>query len=271
MQWFMCVCVCVCVCVCACATLAMEFHEKLQSLAAKEGLKGRKVSRALESFSWNITILKVSNTHTHSHTHTHTHTHSQPQELDNYNLFWPEAVLLISLLFHPPSLPPLPPPVLPPSLLFLPLSSLPPSSSSPCPPSWSLPLFISLLPPRARPTSWSGPRLKSRRTRSRSTTRLWPETSARRVRGWRGSAPRREGARTTKPPRVLEEPRHSKWLREDPRPHLCWGCCDKPFKCLGFIKLQELNSKYPVFFKRRKLMNVTLPKDVRGRCEEAGR
>ncbi|KAM3596552.1 uncharacterized protein V6R79_016473 [Siganus canaliculatus] len=39
-------------------TTAMEFHEKLQSLAVKEGLKGRKVSRALESFSWNITILK---------------------------------------------------------------------------------------------------------------------------------------------------------------------------------------------------------------------
>ncbi|KAM8840256.1 inactive phospholipase C-like protein 2 isoform 1-T3 [Spinachia spinachia] len=39
-------------------TRAMEFHEKLQSLAAKEGLRGRKVSRALESFSWNITILK---------------------------------------------------------------------------------------------------------------------------------------------------------------------------------------------------------------------
>ncbi|KAL6099976.1 plcl2 [Pungitius sinensis] len=37
---------------------AMEFHEKLPSLAAKEGLRGRKVSRALESFSWNITILK---------------------------------------------------------------------------------------------------------------------------------------------------------------------------------------------------------------------
>lgn len=47
------------------SALAMEFHEKLQSLAAKEGLKGRKVSRALESFSWNITILKVSDTHTH--------------------------------------------------------------------------------------------------------------------------------------------------------------------------------------------------------------
>lgn len=39
-------------------TTAMEFHEKLQSMATKEGLKGRKVSRALESFSWNITILK---------------------------------------------------------------------------------------------------------------------------------------------------------------------------------------------------------------------
>ncbi|KAK5883828.1 hypothetical protein CesoFtcFv8_020110 [Champsocephalus esox] len=39
-------------------TMAMEFHEKLQTLAEKEGLRGRKVSRALESFSWNITILK---------------------------------------------------------------------------------------------------------------------------------------------------------------------------------------------------------------------
>ncbi|XP_061598693.1 inactive phospholipase C-like protein 2 [Cololabis saira] len=37
---------------------AMEFHEKLQSMAMKEGLKGSKVSRAVESFSWNITILK---------------------------------------------------------------------------------------------------------------------------------------------------------------------------------------------------------------------
>uniref|UniRef100_A0A668AAD6 Phosphoinositide phospholipase C n=1 Tax=Myripristis murdjan TaxID=586833 RepID=A0A668AAD6_9TELE len=49
---------CVCVCVCVSCPTAMEFHEKLQSLAVKEGLKGRKVSRALESFSWNITILK---------------------------------------------------------------------------------------------------------------------------------------------------------------------------------------------------------------------
>uniref|UniRef100_A0AAX7VKM7 Phosphoinositide phospholipase C n=1 Tax=Astatotilapia calliptera TaxID=8154 RepID=A0AAX7VKM7_ASTCA len=39
-------------------TTAMEFHEKLQSLGTKEGLKGSKVSRAVERFSWNITILK---------------------------------------------------------------------------------------------------------------------------------------------------------------------------------------------------------------------
>lgn len=50
-------------CVVLICLAAMEFHERLQSLAAKEGLKGRKVTRALESFSWNITILKVS-THT---------------------------------------------------------------------------------------------------------------------------------------------------------------------------------------------------------------
>uniref|UniRef100_A0AAZ3RL09 Phosphoinositide phospholipase C n=1 Tax=Oncorhynchus tshawytscha TaxID=74940 RepID=A0AAZ3RL09_ONCTS len=39
-------------------TTAMEFHEKLKPMAVKEGLKGRKVTRAVESFSWNITILK---------------------------------------------------------------------------------------------------------------------------------------------------------------------------------------------------------------------
>uniref|UniRef100_A0AAV2KP61 Phosphoinositide phospholipase C n=1 Tax=Knipowitschia caucasica TaxID=637954 RepID=A0AAV2KP61_KNICA len=37
---------------------AMDFHEGLQAMATREGLRGRKVSRALESFSWNITILK---------------------------------------------------------------------------------------------------------------------------------------------------------------------------------------------------------------------
>lgn len=38
----------------------MEFHEMLKSLP---GLKGRKMTRALESFSWNITILKVRHMH----------------------------------------------------------------------------------------------------------------------------------------------------------------------------------------------------------------
>lgn len=38
---------------------AMEFHENLHDLATKEGLKGRKLHKAVESFTWNITILKV--------------------------------------------------------------------------------------------------------------------------------------------------------------------------------------------------------------------
>ncbi|CDR19136.1 unnamed protein product, partial [Oncorhynchus mykiss] len=37
----------------------MEFHEELPRLGEKEGLKGRKHSKALESFTWNITVLKV--------------------------------------------------------------------------------------------------------------------------------------------------------------------------------------------------------------------
>uniref|UniRef100_A0A674EA33 Phosphoinositide phospholipase C n=1 Tax=Salmo trutta TaxID=8032 RepID=A0A674EA33_SALTR len=48
-------------------TTAMKFHETLHSIAVKEGLNDRKVTRAVESFSWNITILKV-NLHTHCHT-----------------------------------------------------------------------------------------------------------------------------------------------------------------------------------------------------------
>ncbi|XP_017288820.1 inactive phospholipase C-like protein 2 [Kryptolebias marmoratus] len=37
---------------------AMEFHENLHDLAVKDGLKGRKLHKAVESFTWNITILK---------------------------------------------------------------------------------------------------------------------------------------------------------------------------------------------------------------------
>lgn len=37
----------------------MEFHEELRNLGAKEGLKGRKLNKAIESFAWNITVLKV--------------------------------------------------------------------------------------------------------------------------------------------------------------------------------------------------------------------
>uniref|UniRef100_A0AAQ4PR86 Phosphoinositide phospholipase C n=1 Tax=Gasterosteus aculeatus aculeatus TaxID=481459 RepID=A0AAQ4PR86_GASAC len=39
---------------------AMAFHENIHDSAVKEGLKGRKLHKAVESFTWNITILKVS-------------------------------------------------------------------------------------------------------------------------------------------------------------------------------------------------------------------
>ncbi|TNN61864.1 Inactive phospholipase C-like protein 1 [Liparis tanakae] len=36
----------------------MDFHEELARLGEREGLKGRKQSKAVESFTWNITVLK---------------------------------------------------------------------------------------------------------------------------------------------------------------------------------------------------------------------
>ncbi|XP_075385841.1 inactive phospholipase C-like protein 1 isoform X1 [Tenrec ecaudatus] len=41
-----------------CQKAAMEFHEELHNLGSKEGLKGRKLNKATESFAWNITVLK---------------------------------------------------------------------------------------------------------------------------------------------------------------------------------------------------------------------
>uniref|UniRef100_F7E2P1 Phosphoinositide phospholipase C n=1 Tax=Monodelphis domestica TaxID=13616 RepID=F7E2P1_MONDO len=41
-----------------CQKAGMEFHEELHNLGAKEGLKGRKLNKAIESFAWNITVLK---------------------------------------------------------------------------------------------------------------------------------------------------------------------------------------------------------------------
>lgn len=37
----------------------MDVHEDLFRLGEKEGLKGRKLTKAVESFTWNITVLKV--------------------------------------------------------------------------------------------------------------------------------------------------------------------------------------------------------------------
>lgn len=41
-----------------CQRAAMDFHENLNNIGIKEGLKGRKLHKAIESFTWNITILK---------------------------------------------------------------------------------------------------------------------------------------------------------------------------------------------------------------------
>ncbi|XP_043916576.1 inactive phospholipase C-like protein 1 [Protopterus annectens] len=41
-----------------CHKEGMEFHEELHKLGTKEGLKGRKLSKAAEGFAWNITVLK---------------------------------------------------------------------------------------------------------------------------------------------------------------------------------------------------------------------
>lgn len=37
----------------------LDFHEDLHRIGVKEGLKGRKLQKAMESYAWNITVLKV--------------------------------------------------------------------------------------------------------------------------------------------------------------------------------------------------------------------
>lgn len=41
------------------ARAGMDFHKELHRIEAKEGLRGHKLQKALESFAWNITVLKV--------------------------------------------------------------------------------------------------------------------------------------------------------------------------------------------------------------------
>lgn len=41
------------------ACTGMDLHKELHRIEAKEGLRGRKLQKALESFAWNITVLKV--------------------------------------------------------------------------------------------------------------------------------------------------------------------------------------------------------------------
>ncbi|GLD49095.1 inactive phospholipase C-like protein 2 isoform X1 [Lates japonicus] len=40
------------------AGTGLDFHEDLHRIGAKEGLKGRKLQKAMESYAWNITVLK---------------------------------------------------------------------------------------------------------------------------------------------------------------------------------------------------------------------
>lgn len=42
-----------------CLGTGLDFHEDLHRIGAKEGLKGRKLQKAMESYAWNITVLKV--------------------------------------------------------------------------------------------------------------------------------------------------------------------------------------------------------------------
>lgn len=37
----------------------LDFHEDLHRIGVREGLKGRKLQKAMESYAWNITVLKV--------------------------------------------------------------------------------------------------------------------------------------------------------------------------------------------------------------------
>ncbi|MEQ2314766.1 hypothetical protein AMECASPLE_015479, partial [Ameca splendens] len=37
----------------------LDFHEDLHRIGVKEGLKGRKLQKAMESYAWNITVLKL--------------------------------------------------------------------------------------------------------------------------------------------------------------------------------------------------------------------
>lgn len=48
-----------------CLYPGLDFHEDLHRIGAKEGLKGRKLQKAMESYAWNITVLKVRNTEKH--------------------------------------------------------------------------------------------------------------------------------------------------------------------------------------------------------------
>lgn len=62
-----------------CLCPGLDFHEDLHRIGAKEGLKGRKLQKAMESYAWNITVLKVS--WAEPHLMTGLTTHQRPTQL----------------------------------------------------------------------------------------------------------------------------------------------------------------------------------------------
>ncbi|KXJ09694.1 Inactive phospholipase C-like protein 1 [Exaiptasia diaphana] len=41
-----------------CQRSGLEWHEDLYNTCTKEGLKGKRLTKALESFAWNVRVLK---------------------------------------------------------------------------------------------------------------------------------------------------------------------------------------------------------------------
>ncbi|XP_073234669.1 inactive phospholipase C-like protein 1 [Porites lutea] len=42
-----------------CERAGLEWHEELHNACVKEGIKGKRLTKAVESFAWNIRVLKV--------------------------------------------------------------------------------------------------------------------------------------------------------------------------------------------------------------------
>lgn len=154
----------------------------MRSCRAWQPRRGSKVARSVER--WRVSAGTSPSLRSETYTHTLARKPKQPQGQTIKTCFGLKAVA------HP----------------FFCLFSSP----SPC---VLHPLSLPFSTSRARLTYCRTPRPKSRRTWSRSTTLLWPATSARRALEWWECAPKHDEPRRTNPPRVLEDPRRRKQER----------------------------------------------------------